>query len=117
MIQVIDYASAGYRDRWLHHYAIGDPSWDAFVREPGNPIYTGKPPYEWPVNGFLFRDPPSGRWYAYVGLYPRGYWPAGPCLVLREREGGGWEELGLAVQGDAAMFDGDGVRPGATPDV
>ena len=117
MSTTIDYAQAIYRDHWLHHYAIGDPSWDTFVREPGNPIYTGKPPYEWPVNGFLFRDPPTGRWYAYVGLYPRGYWPGGPCLVMREREGGGWEELGLAIQGDAAMFDGDGANPGAMPDV
>ena len=113
----IDYAKASNLARWLHHYAIGDPSWDTFVREPGNPIYRGKPPYEWPVNGFLFRDPPSGRWYAYVGLYPRGYWPGGPCLVMRERDGGGWEELGLAIQGDAALFDGDGTHPGGMPDV
>jgi hypothetical protein len=113
----IDLAQAHYRDLWLHHEAIGDPSWDTFVREPGNPIYTGTPPHEWPVNGFLFRDPPTGKWYAYIGLYPRGYWPAGPCLVMRERDGGGWEEAGLAIQGDAAMFDGDGQRPGAMPDV
>jgi hypothetical protein len=112
-----DYAKANQRERWLHHYAIGDPSWDTFVRESGNPIYQGKPPYEWPVNGFLFRDPPSGRWYAYVGLYPRGYWPGGPCLVMREHDGGGWEELDLAIQGDATMFDGDGTHPGGMPDV
>jgi hypothetical protein len=114
---MLDYAAASLRDHWLHHYAIGDPSWDTFVREPGNPIYQGRPPYEWPVNGFLFRDPPSGCWYAYVGLYPKGYWPGGPCLVMRERRAGGWEECGLAIQGDAAMFDGDGVHPGAMPDV
>ena len=117
MTNPVDYARAQYRDSWLHHYAIGDPSWDTFVREPGNPIYTGKGPYEWPVNGFLFCDPPSGRWLAYVGLYPRGYWPAGPCLALRERSGGGWAEVGLAVQGNAAMFDGNGALAGGTPDV
>lgn len=113
----IDYAKAEYLDHWLHHYALGDPSWDTFVREPGNPIYRGRLPYEWPVNGFLFRDPPTGTWYAYVGLYPRGYWPAGPCRILREQKSGIWEELGLAVQGDASSFDGDGSQPGATPDV
>ncbi|MCL4507076.1 MAG: hypothetical protein M1434_03200 [Chloroflexi bacterium] len=117
MTQTLDLARAQYRHKWLHHFAIGDPSWDTFVREPGNPIYTGRPPYEWPVNGFLFRDPPAGRWLAYIGLYPRGYWPAGPCLTLRERTGGGWDEAGLAVQGDAMTFDGDGTRAGATPDV
>ena len=116
-MSTIDFAKSQYRDKWLHHYAIGDPSWDTFVREPGNPIHVGQSPYEWPVNGFLFQDPPTQRWYAFVGLYPRGYWPAGPCLVLRERENGGWEEVGLALQGDALTFDGDGTRPGAMPDV
>jgi hypothetical protein len=117
MTRTTDFALAAFRERWLHHYAIGDPSWDTFEREPGNPIYTGHDTYLWPVNGFLFRDPPADRWYAYVGLYPRGYWPAGPCLALREREAGGWEELGLAISGDASDFDGDGTHPGAMPDV
>src|ERR1043166_4058833 len=68
-----DLAKARYRERWLHHPVMGDPSWDAFQREPGNPIHTGVDPLLWPVNGFLFQDPPSGRWYAYVSVYPRGY--------------------------------------------
>jgi len=117
MSPAIDFSRSEYRNEWLHHCAVGDPSWDTFVREDGNPIYTGREPYSWPVNGFLFHDPPSGRWYAYVGLYPRGYWPGGPCLVMRERAGGGWEEIGLAIQGDPSTFDGDGAHPGAMPDV
>ena len=117
MTLTTDFALATYREDWLHHNAIGDPSWDTFVRESHNPIYTGRDPYQWPVNGFLFRDPPTGQWFAYVGLYPRGYWPAGPCLVMRERLEGGWDELGLAIQGDPAAFDGDGHHPGAMPDV
>jgi hypothetical protein len=117
MSNALDFAQAQYRERWLHHYAIGDPSWDTFVREAGNPIHTGASPYEWPVNGFLFHDPPTGDWYAYVGLYPRGYWPAGPCLTMRETQPGQWETLGLAIQGDPQMFDGDDVRGGAMPDV
>jgi hypothetical protein len=116
---MVDFARAEQREAWLHHPAVGDPSWDTFVREPGNPIYTGKEPYLWPVNGFLFRDPPSGRWYAYVGLYPRGYFPirGGGCIVLVEKPHGGWEELGWALKGDPAMFDGDGHERGGTCDV
>ena len=116
---VVDFARAQYRQAWLHHPAVGDPSWDTFAREPGNPIYTGREPYLWPVNGFLFRDPPSGRWYAYIGLYPRGYFPlnGGGCLVLGEKPGGGWEELGWALKGNPTMFDGNGKEPGGLPDV
>lgn len=112
-----DLAKPRHCEQWLHHPVVGDPSWDAFEREAGNPIYAGKPPYLWPVNGFLFRDPPSGRWYAYISLYPRGYWPPGGTLCLRERAGGGWEEVGIVLQGDAHSFDGDGKRSGGTVDV
>jgi len=115
----VDLALSKYRDCWLHHPIIGDPSWDSFTREPGNPIYTGKAPFTWPVNGFLFRDPPSGRWYVYVGLYPKGYWPppAAQTLLMREKAGGGWEDLGVVLAGDPKKFDGDGKMPGAMPDV
>ncbi len=112
-----DLAKSRHRDQWLHHPILGDPSWDSFQREPGNPVYIGKEPYLWPVNGFLFRDPPSGRWYAYISLYPRGYWPPGGTLCLRERANGGWEEVGIILQGDAQSFDGDGKRSGGTVDV
>jgi hypothetical protein len=118
-MQTTDFAKASYREAWLHHPVVGDPSWDAFDREPNNPIYTGRPPFPWAVNGFLFRDPPTGRWYAYVGLYPRGYWPppAAQCLLMREKSAGGWEELGVVLKGDPKTFDGDGRSPGAMPDV
>src|SRR5450756_738297 len=76
-VRKLDLAKARCMDRWLHHQAVGDPSWDAFVREPGNPIYTGREPYPWTVNDFLFHDPVSGGWYAYVSEYPRGYWLIG----------------------------------------
>jgi hypothetical protein len=112
-----DLAKSRHRDQWLHHPVVGDPSWDSFQREPGNPLYVGKEPYLWPVNGFLFRDPPTGRWYAYISLYPRGYWPPGGTLCLRERANGGWDEVGIVLQGDARSFDGDGKRPGGTVDV
>lgn len=93
----VDAAASRRREWWLHHPTIGDPSWDTFVREPGNPIHSGAPPYEWPVNGYLFRDPPTGRWYCYPSVYPRGYWPppGANSRILREKPGGGWEDLGF----------------------
>ena len=92
-----DFALALARKKWLHHPVIGDPSWDVFEREKRNPIHVGKAPFEWPVNGFLFRDPPSGTWFAFVSVYPRGYWgqPPANVLPLRENAAGQWEPLPL----------------------
>jgi len=115
--QTVDLADPSNRDLWFSHPVIGDVSYDAFVRSDKNPIYVGTPPYEWPVNGFLFRDPRSGEWYCHISLYPKGYWPAGPSRLLRSHDGGAsWDDLGLAVQGNKDMFDGDGMRGGATCD-
>jgi len=110
-------ARAASRDQWLHHPVIGDPSWDTFQREPGNPIYRGTPPFAWPVNGFLFHDPRSSCWYAYVGLYPEGYWPAGGCMLFKEDASHAWKNMGIVLNGDAGMYDGDGTRAGGTPDI
>ena len=114
----IDLANPGYRPLWLSHPVIGDASFDAFERVPGNPIFRGAAPYEWPVNGALFHDPLSGHLCAYISEYPRGYWPAGPCRVLRSRnDGASWEDLGLVLSGSPMMFDGDGKVAGAALDV
>jgi len=114
----VDYASPEWLDAWLHHPVVGDPSFDTFVRRTGNPVVAGRPPYEWTVNGSLFIDPPTGDWYLYVGLYPRGYWPPGgcQCLVSHDR-GRTWTDLGLVLQGSHDTFDGDGKKPGGMPDV
>jgi hypothetical protein len=114
----VDLAKSEFRDLWLHHPCVGDASFDSFVRLPRNPIYRGSPPYEWPVNGFLFEDPRTRWWYAYVGLYPRGYWPPGGCRALLSKDrGASWEDLGIVLTGSPATFDGDGKNPGGTPDV
>jgi hypothetical protein len=113
----LDFALAQHRSFWLQHPVIGSPSWDSFKRESGNPIYRGTPPYDWPVNGFLFHDPVSTAWYAYIGLYPKNYWPPGGCLLLKEQIPGKWVNLGIILQGDAHSFDGDGEKAGGTPDV
>ena len=68
-----DFADAAHLDAWHRHPVYGDPSFDAFERASGNPIHRGAPPFEWPVNGFLFEDPVSGNWYVYIGLYAEGY--------------------------------------------
>jgi hypothetical protein len=51
-------------------------------------------------------------------MYPRGYWPAGGCRLFRSKDGGSaWEDLGTVLNGSTSTFDGDGKRPGGTPDV
>jgi len=115
--ETVDLADPKHRDLWLSHPVIGEASYDAFVRFAQNPIYVGAPPYEWPVNGTLLRDPKSGHLYCYVSLYPKGYWPAGPTRLLRQRSAGGeWEDLGVVLAGDKDLFDGDGQKAGATCD-
>jgi hypothetical protein len=114
----VDLADPANRGWFLSHPVIGDVSYDAFVRAASNPIYVGKPPYEWPVNGFLFRDPADGDLYCYIGLYPKGYWPAGPARAMRSSDQGrSWRDLGIVLRGDPNSFDGDGKQGGAVPDV
>src|SRR5689334_9000279 len=91
-----DYANARYVDQWLRHPVYGDPSFDAFERMPGNPIHRGRPPFEWPVNGFFFPDPVSKNFYAYIGDYCEGY-AARPsrCVLYRSSDAGHtWTNLG-----------------------
>ena len=110
-----NYAHAHHVDAWLRHPVYGDPSFDAFERVPGNPIHRGAPPYEWPVNGFLFHDPVSGNHYAYVGDYTLGYLgKPSRCVLYRSTDGAkSWKNLGVVLAGDPALFD----KNGHTPDV
>jgi hypothetical protein len=110
-----DFAEGRHASDWLRHPVCGDPSFDAFERAPGNPIHRGAPPFEWPVNGFLFADPPSGRWYVFVGDYGKGYLtPPSRCLLYQSADHGlSWTNLGVVLHGDPQMFD----HGGHTPDV
>jgi hypothetical protein len=110
-----DFAQSSHVDDWLRHPVYGDPSFDSFERRPGNPIHLGLPPYEWPVNGFLFDDPVSKAWFVYVGDYGRGYMtPPSRCLLFRSNDSGKtWVDLGVVLHGDPKMFD----HGGHTPDV
>jgi hypothetical protein len=111
---IVDYAESRHAQAWLRHPVYGDPSFDAFERMPGNPIHRGAPPFEWPVNGFLFTDPVSGNWYVYIGDYGKGYMrPPSRCLLYRSSDRGEtWTNLGVVLHGDTNMFD----RGGHTPD-
>lgn len=110
-----DYAESKWRAEWLQHPVLGGPSFDSFERMPGNPVWRGKPPLEWPVNGFFFIDPVSGDFFIYIGAYTTGYISKpSSCLGLRSRDKGKtWENLGTILAPDAALFD----KGGHTPDV
>jgi hypothetical protein len=113
--QLEDFAEGRHASDWLRHPVFGDPSFDAFERLPGNPIHSGAPPFDWPVNGFLFADPPGGCWYVFVGDYGKGYLtPPSRCLLYRSADRGlSWTNLGVVLHGDPRMFD----HGGHTPDV
>ncbi|NLG26811.1 MAG: hypothetical protein GX557_02800, partial [Chloroflexi bacterium] len=117
-----DYARAAQRDAWLRHPVLGDPSCDAFERYPGNPLHRGAPPFEWPVNCSLFRDPPTGRWYAYVGHYAEGYAVGADkgsmCTVYESTDDGRtWSHLGPVFEPEPFTFAGTQSPVRGAPDV
>ena len=119
----IDFALGAQADAWLRHDSLGDPSFDSFEHRPGNPIVRGKPPLNWPVNGFLFEDPKSGYWYAYIGNYLTGYdigpgLPTTHCRVHRSKDRGKtWEEIGPIFNDPKFRFEGDTQTANGAPDV
>ena len=119
----IDFALSVRADAWLRHVVLGDPSFDSFERRAGNPIVRGKPPFNWPVNGFLFEDPKSGNWYAYVGHYLTGYaigpnLPPPHCRVHRSKDRGAtWENLGPIFDDPKFRFLGDLHPANIAPDI
>lgn len=118
----IDYADGAQRECWFRHPVLGDPSFDTFEHAPNNPVHRGAPPYEWPVNGFLFEDPVSGHWFVYAGLYLKGYAmdPENPsmCIVYRSTDAGkSWEHLGPVFDDQSFLFDGETFPTRGAPDV
>jgi hypothetical protein len=118
----IDFALGAQADAWLRHGTLGDPSFDSFQHAANNPIVRGKPPFNWPVNGFLMEDPQSGFWYAYIGHYLLGYdvGPAKPpmhCRVHRSKDRGKtWEDLGPIFNDPQFRFQGDSHPANNAPD-
>lgn len=113
--QTRDFAESKFRADWLQHSVLGGPSFDSFERLPGNPIFRGEAPLEWPVNGFFFIDPVSGDFFVYVGAYAKGYLNApSRCIGLRSSDKGKtWKNLGTLIGPDSNLFD----KGGHTPDV
>lgn len=118
----VDFASLSSRELWTRHPVWGDPSFDTFERLPGNPVVRGAPPYDWPVNGFFFEDPPTGHWYLYVGNYLEGYRldneHSSICTAFRSTDQGKlWESLGPVLSGDPFSFEGETSPLASAPDV
>src|ERR1035437_2531544 len=110
-MSIRDFALSRRKDDWLQHPVLGDPSFDSFRRRQGNPICRGKGCLEWPVNGFLFEDPPTGHWYVYVGHYARHYAmgldKSSVCTVSRSvNRGKTWEHLGPVFPQESFLFSG-----------
>ena len=115
----IDYAKAMNRECWLRHPVMGDPSFDTFEVLPA-PVHVSRPPQEWTVNGSLFRDPKTGWWYCYTGLYRQGYAPSAEyCYFEINRskdEGQSWENLGPGFE-KGFRFEGMETPCDIAPDV
>lgn len=112
-----DYAKTEHMGAWLRHPVLGDPSFDTFERL-GDTVHRSEPPYEWAVNGSIFRDF-DGTWYYYAGLYPYGY--VGDIRsrfkIYRSRdEGKSWEDLGFGFE-PGYHFEGEKEATDGNPDV
>ncbi|MBP1995752.1 hypothetical protein [Paenibacillus eucommiae] len=115
----MDYAQKRWMNAWLRHPVLGDPSFDSFERV-GECVHRSEKPYEWAVNGSLFRDPKDGGWYYYAGLYPYGYKLieefSAHCIVYKSAdEGVNWECLGPVFEKGFA-FDHHDVASDIVPD-
>lgn len=118
----IDFARQAQREAWLAHPTLGEASFANIVRRPHNPIYRGQLPREWAVNGFLFQDPVSQAWFAYIGEYPEHYAMgevSSRCWILRsDNFGASWEPVGPAFCEDRPLrFEKDPTPIGHYPDV
>jgi hypothetical protein len=122
-----DYALLPMKDAWLRHPVLGDPSFDNFTRYEKNPLQRGAPPYEWPVNGFYFKDPVSGKEYIFVGQYRRNYAAntdkrsldfSKGCIVFCSADlGKTWEKKGPVFRDEKVMLPGENEPIMFAPDV
>lgn len=117
MCAIRDYAKTEHMNSWLRHPVLGDPSFDTFERL-GDTVHRSEPPYEWAVNGSLFRDF-DDTWYYYAGLYPYGYSDKMPSrfrIYRSSDRGTSWEDLGWGLE-TGFLFEGNAVPSDGCPDV
>lgn len=117
MSAIRDYAKMDHMNSWLRHPVLGDPSFDPFERL-GETVHRSEPPYEWAVNGSLFRDF-DDTWYYYAGLYSFGYACKMPSRfrIYRSRDrGASWEDLGWGLD-TGYVFEHNDVPSDGCPDV
>ena len=117
MCAIRDYAKTTHMNSWLRHPVLGDPSFDTFERL-GDTVHRSEAPYEWAVNGSLFRDF-DGTWYYYAGLYPYGYSDKMPSrfrIYRSSDQGSTWEDLGWGLD-TGYVFEGNAVPSDGCPDV
>lgn len=114
--RVRDYAKMEHMNAWLRHPVLGDPSFDTFERV-GPTVHRSEPPYEWAVNGSLFRDF-DDTWYYYAGLYGYGYrgeLPSRFKIYRSSDRGMNWDDLGWGLD-TGFRFDGNTVDSDGCPD-
>lgn len=121
MSQRFDYAKMENAAAWLRHPILGDPSFDTFEKV-GDTLHTSQPPYEWAVNASLFRDPVSGWWYCFPGIYHFGYAydekAPSDFLIYRSRnEGQSWEYVAKGSEVGFEFFSGHPTLFDSHPDV
>jgi hypothetical protein len=115
----MDYAKTENMGAWLRHPVLGDPSFDTFEKL-GETVHRSTPPYEWAVNGSLFRDPADGAWYYFAGLYGEGYQSTpenrSDFKIYKSTDGGvSWQDLGRGFP-DGFRFDGYAIAADGHPD-
>ena len=120
MFDSIDYAKTEHRNAWLRHPILGDPSFDSFEKL-GETVHQSEAPYDWAVNGSLFRDPKDGAWHYLAGLYPYGYAIQDKnkfdFKIYKSTDSGkSWQALGKGFT-DGFYFEGYDAAADSHPDV
>ncbi len=123
-----DYSLLIHKDDWMRHPVLGDPSFDGFTRYAKNPVQRGTPPYDWPVNGFYFEDPVTGKEFLYIGQYHAGYalntdfgnpieLSQGCIAYYSEDRGITWKYHGPVFKDESVVLDGEAGPITFAPDV
>lgn len=99
----LDLADPANRPLWIAHPSVGEASYDAFVRDTQNPVYTGVSPDLWPVNGFYFQ-PAQGPPVIYVGLYGAGYAKPWQMMAINRNKSGHWHQQGLTCPYNRTLY-------------